>query len=87
MKTIEKLSIFCRLFVISICLVVKQKAQNLSRRYTNKGTSLDFFSFFKESDSCTLFSDRVSKAKRNIPFVERSDSFAKLATKKLDFMN
>ena len=87
MKTIEKLRIFCRIFVVSICLLVKQKAQNLSRGYTNKGTSLDCFSFLKESDSGSLFSDRVSKVECNIQFVETSDSFAKLATKMLDLMN
>ena len=80
MKTIEKRRIFFRLFIVSICLLVKQKAQNLSRGYTKKETSLDCFSFLKESDSGSLFSDRVSK-------VECSDSFAKLATKILDLMN
>ena len=87
MKTTEKLRIFCRLFVVSICLLVKQKARNLSRRYPNKGTSLDYFSSLKESDSCSLFSDRVSKAEHNVPSVKTSDSTAKLATKKLDLMN
>ena len=65
----------------------KKKAQNLSRGYTNKGTSFSCFSFLKESDSGgSLFSDRVSKAECNIQFVETSDSFAKLATKKLDLV-
>ena len=83
----KTLKSFCRLFVVSICFVKKQKAQNLSRGYTNKGTSLDFFTFLKEFDSCSLFSDRVSKAEYNVPSVKTSDFTAKLATKKLDLMN
>ena len=46
-----------------------------------------FFDVFSKNWIILLFSDDVSKAEPNVPFVETSDFFAKLTTKLLDLIN
>ena len=52
-----------------------------------QGNLFRFFGIFLKNWIILLFSDDVSKAEPNVPFVETSDFFAKLTTKLLDLIN